>query len=156
MSTGGFLAVIIGLAITFAVGPVIVLLVALPGMRRDGRFGSSEGDRFRQPQGWTGYDDEVVGYFWRRQTASPGHPGAGRRHRDARARLRPATPARPACRTALASPPADPPLEDPGVRDRTRHDLRTAVRLAHPLSPAAVHPRPIGPIGRPPRRSDRS
>ena len=45
MSTGGFLAVIIGLAITFAVGLVIVLLVALPGMRRDGRFGSSEGDR---------------------------------------------------------------------------------------------------------------
>ena len=70
MTTGGFLAVIIGLAITFAVGLVIVLLVALPGLCRDGRFGSPDGDRFRLPQGWTGYDDEVSGYFGDDETAS--------------------------------------------------------------------------------------
>lgn len=69
MTTVGFLAVIIGLAITFAVGLVIVLLVALPGLRRDGRIGA-DSDRFRLPAGWTGYDDEVVGYFGDDETAS--------------------------------------------------------------------------------------
>lgn len=70
MATGGFLVVIIGLAVTFVIGLVIVLLVALPGLRRDGRFGAHENDRFRLPQAWTGYESEVHGYFGDDETAS--------------------------------------------------------------------------------------
>lgn len=70
MDTSGFLVVIIGLAVTFVIGLIIVLLVALPGLRRDGRIRANEHDRFRLPRRWTGYDKEVYGYFGDDETAT--------------------------------------------------------------------------------------
>ncbi|MYM20075.1 hypothetical protein GSY69_08885 [Brevibacterium sp. 5221] len=64
MGVGGLLVIVIGLGIIVAIGVVIVLLVALPGLRSEGRLGPSQGtQRFRLPQHWTGYDDDVHGFF---------------------------------------------------------------------------------------------
>ncbi|WP_309130972.1 hypothetical protein [Brevibacterium sp.] len=58
------LVVILGLAVSFALALVVVLLVALPGLRAEGRLRySSEVQRFRLPREWTGYDDEVHEFF---------------------------------------------------------------------------------------------
>ncbi|GAA2103559.1 MULTISPECIES: hypothetical protein [Brevibacterium] len=69
MTGAGFLFVVIGLAVCVAIGLVIVLLVALPGLQREGRIHSMERDRFRLPSQWTGYEDEVHGYFGDDETA---------------------------------------------------------------------------------------
>src|SRR5699024_3542110 len=58
------LVIIVGLAISFALALVVVLLVALPGLRAEGRLKySSDVQRFRLPVEWTGYDDEVHEFF---------------------------------------------------------------------------------------------
>ena len=58
------LVVIVGLAISFALALVVALLVALPGLRAEGRLKySSDVQRFRLPGQWTGYDDEVHEFF---------------------------------------------------------------------------------------------
>ena len=58
------LVIIVGLAISFALALVVVLLVALPGLRAEGRLRySSDVQRFRLPPEWTGYDDEVHEFF---------------------------------------------------------------------------------------------
>ena len=58
------LVIIVGLAISFALALVVVLLVALPGLRAEGRLrSSSDVQRFRLPPEWTGYDDEVHEFF---------------------------------------------------------------------------------------------
>jgi hypothetical protein len=58
------LVIIVGLAISFALALVVVLLVALPGLRAEGRLKySSDVQRFRLPAEWTGYDDEVHEFF---------------------------------------------------------------------------------------------
>jgi len=64
VGVGGLLVIVIGLGIIVAIGVVIMLLVALPGLRSEGRLGASQGSqRFRLPQQWTGYDDDVHGFF---------------------------------------------------------------------------------------------
>lgn len=58
------LVVIVGLAVSFALALIVVLLVALPGLRAEGRLKySSDVQRFRLPGQWTGYDDEVHEFF---------------------------------------------------------------------------------------------
>ncbi|GAB3050409.1 hypothetical protein [Sediminivirga luteola] len=55
--------IIIGLLVCLAIATTIVLLVAVPGLRAEGRLRSSrkENERFRLPYTWTGYD--ASGYF---------------------------------------------------------------------------------------------
>lgn len=56
--------VIIGLVITVLIAATIVVLVALPGLRAEGRLRAGERDRFRLPQSWTGYDStQIRGFF---------------------------------------------------------------------------------------------
>lgn len=59
--------VIIGLVVCVAIAVLIVLLVALPGLRSEGRIPDNEAQNFRLPHSWTGFDDEdsVDGLFGR-------------------------------------------------------------------------------------------
>ncbi|GAB3560175.1 hypothetical protein [Spelaeicoccus albus] len=50
--------VIIGLVVCVAIAVLIVLLVALPGLRSEGRIPDNETQNFRLPGSWTGFDDE--------------------------------------------------------------------------------------------------
>lgn len=56
-----FLIFLVGLAIILTLGIVIVLAVALPSLRQEGRIKPSSSQRFRLPHSWTGYDD--YGFF---------------------------------------------------------------------------------------------
>lgn len=56
--------VIIGLVVCVLIAGAIVVLVALPGLRAEGRIKTRENDRFRLPQAWTGYDSTGIrGFF---------------------------------------------------------------------------------------------
>lgn len=59
--------IIIGLLVCVAIAVLIVLLVALPGLRSEGRIPDNESQNFRLPHSWTGFDDEdsVDGLFGR-------------------------------------------------------------------------------------------
>lgn len=50
--------IIIGLLVCVAIAILIVLLVALPGLRSEGRIPETEAQNFRLPGAWTGFDDE--------------------------------------------------------------------------------------------------
>lgn len=64
MGVGGLLVVVIGLAVIVAIGVLILLLVAIPSLRAEGRISASaRTQRFRLPRQWTGYDDEIYGFF---------------------------------------------------------------------------------------------
>lgn len=69
MGISGILAIVFGLVITVAIGLVILLMVALPSLRAEGRIRTSP-QRFRLPSEWTGYDDDVHGFFGRDEETS--------------------------------------------------------------------------------------
>ncbi|WGW13068.1 hypothetical protein LWF01_04650 [Saxibacter everestensis] len=53
--------IVIGLIVCVAIAAIIVLLVALPGLRAEGRLPDNESDAFRLPSSWTGSDDDREG-----------------------------------------------------------------------------------------------
>lgn len=63
MDVGAGIVILIGLGVSFGIGLVIVLLVALPGLRAEGRIKPAGRQRFRLPSVWTGFDDDVHGFF---------------------------------------------------------------------------------------------
>jgi hypothetical protein len=65
LGVGGVLVMLIGLVVCVGIGIAVVLLVAVPALRREGRLQPSDSasPHFRLPREWTGYDDEAYGYF---------------------------------------------------------------------------------------------
>jgi hypothetical protein len=63
MDLGAGIVIFIALAVSFGIGLVIVLLVALPGLRAEGRIKASDRQLFRLPTEWTGLEDDIHGFF---------------------------------------------------------------------------------------------
>lgn len=124
--------IIIGLLVCVAIAVLIVLLVALPGLRSEGRIPDNESQNFRLPHSWTGFDDEdsVDGLFGREDEREYEPAGAFPDVEDApdkRAAKKQAKAERAAQKSAAReSAPAETPDDEPAPAE------------AAPAAPAAA------------------